>query len=87
MNSYFAAEDPHKQDTIAAHQLSILGRYQADTQEGVAIFDLIKNRMGIIDNPARTRLAPIVEYSISPKTHRPVPSIQIARCQRYERIR
>ena len=67
MNSYFAAEHPHKQDAIAAHQLGILGRYQTDTQERVAIFDLIKNRMGLIDNQPAPGLRPLWNIPSRPR--------------------
>lgn len=41
MNDYFAEEDMHKRDAIAAHQLSVLGQYQ-NPRDGKLRLDDIK---------------------------------------------
>ena len=40
MKDYFAETDPHKQDAIAAHQLSILGQYQSPRDGKLRLSDV-----------------------------------------------
>jgi len=40
MNDYFAEENPTKRDAIAAHQLSVLGRYQTPREGKLRLSDI-----------------------------------------------
>jgi hypothetical protein len=40
MEDYFVEEDPHKRDSIAAHQLSVFGQYQKPREKPVRLSEV-----------------------------------------------
>ena len=40
MKDYFAEEDKHKQDAIAAHQLSVLNQYRGQREKPLRLSDI-----------------------------------------------